>query len=271
MKRLLSLFDYTGTWSAPFWDAGWDVFMVDLQHGQDIASFDCASIIEDFLEDGLIDGLIAALPCTEFTVAGSRHWARKDDDGTTDAAVHLAMQTIRTIEFVKPDFWAIENPNRGRIPKIVPFLDKSDFSFHPADFGGRLNPPQDVRDRLDTLAALGEARRFDDMTQADVELTRDWNAYAKETGLWGHFVEPKKDPVPKVRVCNQGSWIQRLPGQGKNTKNERSKTPEGFAQAFFEANSGYALDWDAIEEGDDEYHSPFWDSDVPYRRHERHK
>ena len=64
------------------------------------------------------------------------------------------------------------------------------------------------------------------------------DAYTKKTGLWGNFNRdlPRNDVAP-VRVCNQGSWIQRLGGKSDKTKELRSMTPMGFARAFYAANS----------------------------------
>lgn len=61
--------------------------------------------------------------------------------------------------------------------------------------------------------------------------------YTKKTCLWGNFNIPKKNAVEPIKVCKQGSWIQKLRGKSEKTKTLRSITPQGFAQAFFEANS----------------------------------
>ena len=39
MLAVLSLFDFTGNWSRPYRDAGYDVRQVDLQHGLDARLF----------------------------------------------------------------------------------------------------------------------------------------------------------------------------------------------------------------------------------------
>ena len=62
------------------------------------------------------------------------------------------------------------------------------------------------------------------------------DAYTKKTCLWGEFNAPAKNPVEPVRVCSQGSWVQKLGGKSERTKELRSTTPLGFAKAFFEAN-----------------------------------
>ena len=36
MRRILSLCDYTGNWSQPYYEAGYDVVRIDLQHGGDV-------------------------------------------------------------------------------------------------------------------------------------------------------------------------------------------------------------------------------------------
>jgi hypothetical protein len=55
--------------------------------------------------------------------------------------------------------------------------------------------------------------------------------YTKRTCLWGEFSTPVRTPVPAL----QGSKLHRLPPSPERAA-LRSKTPEGFAKAFFEAN-----------------------------------
>jgi hypothetical protein len=77
------------------------------------------------------------------------------------------------------------------------FLGKPDFVFDPCDFG---------------------------------------DPYTKKTCLWGNFNHPAKNWVEPLRVCSQGSWLQKLGGKSEKTKTLRSITPQGFARAFFEVN-----------------------------------
>lgn len=57
--------------------------------------------------------------------------------------------------------------------------------------------------------------------------------YTKKTCLWGDFIRPEFNWVKPT----EGSKMWRLfGGKSAKTKRERSKTPEGFARAFFEAN-----------------------------------
>jgi len=57
--------------------------------------------------------------------------------------------------------------------------------------------------------------------------------YTKKTLLWGEFNEPDKTPVEPT----EGSKLWRMyGGKSAKTKEMRSITPAGFAQAFFNAN-----------------------------------
>jgi len=62
------------------------------------------------------------------------------------------------------------------------------------------------------------------------------DAWTKKTCLWGVFNEPVKTPVKPIRTTSQGSWIQKLGGKSAKTKELRSITPQGFANAFYKAN-----------------------------------
>ncbi len=62
--------------------------------------------------------------------------------------------------------------------------------------------------------------------------------YRKKTALWGRFNEPVKCPVEPqgVRHGQPDEWYSRRGGSSEKTKEYRSRTPAGFAKAFFEAN-----------------------------------
>ena len=65
-KTILSLFDYSGSWSQPYVDAGYEVVRVDLKStGQDVRL-----ITRDRLPGGVV-GVMAAPPCTDFEITAS--------------------------------------------------------------------------------------------------------------------------------------------------------------------------------------------------------
>lgn len=231
-KTLLSLFDFTGAWARPFEEAGWNVLQVDIKHGDDVRDFSARWLIENVCQGFLIDGVVAAPPCTDFSRSGARHWAAKDADGRTADSVHLVYQTLRTIDFLRPDFWALENPI-GRIARLVPELGAPTCMFDPCDFAGWTDLSREDGRRLDALRARHPGSGF---TAEEVALVKRTNAYTKRTALWGCFRCPTPRRVEPVRTSMQGSWLQQLGGASGRTKEERSITPDGFARAFYLAN-----------------------------------
>lgn len=127
MKTILSLFDHSGQWSAPYAAAGYNVIRVDIQDGTDVMTFDHLSI-------GPVHGILAAPPCTDFASAGARWFARKDASGSTAQSVALVRRTLQIISDLNPQWWALENPV-GRIHTLVPELGSAAYRFDPCDFG----------------------------------------------------------------------------------------------------------------------------------------
>ncbi len=209
MKTLLSLFDYSGNWSAPYAENGWNVILWDKKHDPDLYdTFSdimdaCSEFIYDHIFDnyGTVDGILAAPPCTEFAGSGAQYWPVKDVDGRTDQAVEFVYQVLRIVDLCKPYFWVMENPV-GRLPKLIPELGKP-WYFQPYWYG---------------------------------------DPYTKKTGLWGSYRKPEKvNQVDPIKSCDQGSWIQKLGGNSEKTKELRSMTPKGFANAFYDANNDFSI------------------------------
>ena len=227
---VLSIFDTTGEWALPWAEAGHLVTTIDVKdnmsgmmHYQcDVNDF-CVAWVHDHIE-GPVDVILAAVPCTDFTVSGAQYWPEKDADGRTAASVRLVHQILGLVDYLKPSVWAIENPGRGRLaPKkgggLVPELERfGPWTFEPHHYG---------------------------------------DAYTKNTGLWGTFNQdlPRNDVEP-VRACKAGSWLMQLGGKSEKTKAARSVTPAGFARAFYLANH------DLPEQDDDDI--DFYDSPIDW-------
>lgn len=243
MKNVLSLFDTTGGWSGPYAeDPDFDVTAVDLQNWIPIDVNDVDSAETSMEMFGDIDIILAAPPCTDFAVSGAQYWPAKDRDGRTEASLELVSQVKRLVDLYEPTdpeyveeygplIWAIENPV-GRMGKLSGL--GAPWYFDPCDFAGYLNPSPDVLAELDRI----RAKNGRGVTAAEVGFVMEWNAYTKKTGLWGNFARPAKKRIEPVRVCAQGSPLQRAGGKSDKTKNFRSATPRGFALAFFAANQG---------------------------------
>jgi len=125
-KKLLSLFDYSGNWALPYRENGWNVIQVDVKLGYDILDFEYKGL-------GEVGGILAAPPCTHFSVSGAQYWKAKDADGRTDKHLALIDKTIEIINWFNPNFWALENPV-GRLKKLRPELGDP-WYFHPYEFG----------------------------------------------------------------------------------------------------------------------------------------
>lgn len=146
-----------------------------------------------------VHGILMAPDCNPFAGSGAQYWDDKDADGRTLAGISLVDACLRMVAIYQPQWWALENP----VGRLRRWLGPPALSFDPCDYGG-----------------YGD----------------ESDAYTKRTLLWGKFRAPIRKPVPPIRACSQGSWIQTLGGSSERTKELRSVTPKGFAQAFFEAN-----------------------------------
>lgn len=125
MPKLASLFDYSGVWSKPYKNAGWEVIQIDLQLGQDILD---QAIVTN------LDGIIIQPPCTDFANSGARWFAEKDEDGRTQYSISLVNRAMEWIDKNPSAWWVLENP-AGRIHKLVPRLGQPVFIFSPHEYG----------------------------------------------------------------------------------------------------------------------------------------
>lgn len=205
MKTILSLFDHSGRWSDPYKNNGYEVIKVDIKDGKDCLLFpssmsDTPRFPRDFNDIRNLDiyGILAAPPCTVFSGSGACR-ARSDDQ--MRQGLSLVDCCFRIVWATKPKFWAIENP----VGKLVKFIGDYQFKFDPYEFAGWSDDPDEDR-------------------------------YTKKTCLWGSFNVPEKKPIDPIKVCEQGSWIQKLGGKSDRTKELRSITPKGFSLAFYESN-----------------------------------
>lgn len=166
---ILSLFDYTGNWPRYFRENGFDVIQVDIKRGIDILAWEPP--------EGEVFGILAAPPCTDFSVSGAQYWKAKDGDGRTAHSVSLVQRALDIIELKKPKFWILENP----VGRLKNWIGPPKLYVHPYEFAGYAPNPEEDR-------------------------------YTKKTGLWGNFKLPEKRPLEPIKVCSQGSWLQKLGG-----------------------------------------------------------
>jgi site-specific DNA-cytosine methylase len=218
--NVLSLFDYTGNWPYYYKQAGHYVKLIDIKHGDDILTW------KFWQERRHYDVVLAAFPCTEFSVSGAQYWKQKDEDGRTADALRLVEVTTEILLHFSPEIWALENPV-GRIrrmfrgeyrdgephlninPVVQNWLRQPKLIFNPCEYGGWLEPEGDK--------------------------------YTKRTLIWGEFNElQKKEVEPEFLIASNGDKYSPIHmntgGKSERTKELRSATPMGFARAFYEAN-----------------------------------
>jgi len=139
-RTILSLCDYTGVWSDPYKNSGYNVIQVDIAHEQDVRLM--------MLPECPVHGILAAPPCTCFACSGNR-WKRSDAEMID--ALSIVDACLRFVVMCRPNFWALENP----VGKLRRYLGKPKFYFNPCDYGdfgeaytkktclwGEFTPPQ---------------------------------------------------------------------------------------------------------------------------------
>ena len=220
-KVILDLCGGTGSWSKPYADNNYDVKVLTLPDF-DVAKWKEYDWLIDLINDNQIHGILAAPPCTMFSIARNDKTARKPRDlkggmkivQSCLDIIHecLYKQHKRNGEGLK--FWALENPYSGYLKR---FLGEPILTFHPYEYG---------------------------------------DPYTKNTAIWGDFNIPKKNPVkPRefehpttkgakdfVSCVEHFRDLKDIPdGYLEKTGYRkravmRSMTPQGFANAFYKAN-----------------------------------
>lgn len=211
-KIILDLCGGTGSWSKPYLEGGYDVRNITLPE------YD----VRYFKPPKRVYGILAAPPCTDFSVSGVRWWAKKDKEKGLMEALSIVEACLRIIKSTHPHFWALENPV-GRLPR---YIGKYRYTFQPYDYGdpwtkrtciwGEHNMP--VKNPVKPVGMLprnGDTVNFPSWTGS--------NAGGKRLGIVDH---PEYLPP---------DWIHRLP-PSPNRAALRAITPPGFARAFYEAN-----------------------------------
>lgn len=122
MMAILSLCDFTGEWSKPYREAGYDVRQVDIRRGDDVRLFEALPYP--------VRGVLAAPPCTHLASSGARWWEGKGEQALLDAMA-VVDACLRIITVHRPLWWVLENP----VGRLTRFLGDPRMAFDPADYG----------------------------------------------------------------------------------------------------------------------------------------
>ncbi len=211
---VICLCDITGTFAAPWVEAGYHAVLVDPQHPAgvhtdgSVTRIGCTIVEALPVLGSLIRGYRVAFvagfpPCTDVSLSGTRWWASKREaDPYFQAKAAIVAEQCRMIGELSGAAWFFENP-KSAFSKI---FGKPQHKFQPADYAG--------------------------FCESD--------NYTKETWLWsgGGFIMPApyrldELPPPDDRIHKAAPGAERA--------NFRSATPMGFARATCAANAGSDL------------------------------
>jgi len=198
MKTIISLFDHSGNWSQPYVDQATASGEYDVYRFDIKDSLDILDFDCHYLLDTCDFGEVhGILSAPPCTdFSSSGAWTWKDKDQDG--------RTAHSLELVMQVLRCVElfGPEFWAIENPVGRLPK-------------------------LIPSLGKPWYFNPCDYGD--------PYTKKTGLWGDFnrqgLEALKAPVPAT-----DNWIMKLGSRSEFTKEQRSVTPPGFSQAFFQAN-----------------------------------
>jgi len=126
--KVLELFAGSRSFSKVAEEMGMETFTTDIKQFDkidyvcDILDLDNDLLMEKLFQKGIdnVDIIWASPPCTYFSVASIGHHWHKDHTPKTEQAklgVKIVQKTLDIINFIKPDFYFIENP-RGKLRKL---------------------------------------------------------------------------------------------------------------------------------------------------------
>ena len=237
-KYVISLYDYTGEALKPWAMAGYQCLAYDIQHSKqqrtihykgdgyisyihaDLHNIATLDFIYDSLSGKEVTFAMAFCVCTDLAVSGAGWFAKKRerDPLFQRKAANYAIWCAELFQALDCPYF-IENP----VSVLSTLWRKPDYSFHPFEYGGYIDPEQAEHPKWpDYIAPM--------------------DAYTKKTCLWpgGDFTMPDISPVePEAGYSRQHL---KLGGKSMKTKNIRSATPRGFAQAVFNANNSSMQD-----------------------------
>lgn len=222
-KIILDLCGGTGSWSEPYKDAGYDVRVITLPYysvsdvvfGGDYMVFNKQTYKDAVYDMGVdykaVYGILAAPPCTEFSVAKGN----RPRDFETALKVVAACQNIiwqcRLHRNLK--FWAMENP-RGFLRQ---FIGKPAFTFEQWQFSGNKRKATDLWGYYNVPKST--------VKDFPIDMAKNDGRSRAHAADW---TRPECED-------KYSQYVSQFKGDAKRAA-IRAITPPGFAQAFYQAN-----------------------------------
>lgn len=204
-KIILDLCGGTGSWSRPYKDAGYDVRIITTPK-YDVTKWRDYPDLVELVESGKVYGVLAAPPCTMFSMARTVAKTPRDMKSALKV-VNACLDIIAECQYDngRLAFWALENPKA----RLRWFLGKPLHTFQPMDYGDPHSKKTDIWGYFNA-----------DLKKNPVELNEKQRKQS-------HLNSRELPQLPDGYVCP--------PDMNKRAA-QRSITPEGFANAFFKAN-----------------------------------
>lgn len=201
MMKVVSLFDVSGVMVKPWRDAGYECWVVDIQHQEGVhrgvdgiirVGADLTKPVPGAVPREGVAFVAAFPPCTHLAVSGARWFKGKGLRALEESVACFATAAEFCEQTGAP--YCIENP----VSTISTYWRKPDYTFHPWHYG---------------------------------------DMYTKKTCLWtgGGFVMPEVLYREQPACVDTKKIHYASPGEGR--AGFRSQTPGGFAQTVFEANA----------------------------------
>jgi len=193
-RIVLDLCGGSGSWSEPYRLAGYDVRLITLP------KFDVRTYQIPEYPEG-IHGILAAPPCTHFSLARTTAKSERDFKG----ALEIVNACLRIVAEARLEgslqWWALENP----VGYLRQFIGIPGFTFNPYDFGDPWTKPTDL-----------------------------WGYFGRPQFNYCRPEGGENIAKVKLRSIAQSLTIGRQ--LRLKSADVWAITPPGFAQAFFKAN-----------------------------------
>lgn len=217
-KIILDLCGGTGSWAKPYKDQGYDVRTITLPE-YDVTKWRTYPDLVELIENNQVYGIVAAPPCTMFSIARNDKTAKMPRDMREGMKVVQACMDIIHECLYKPyrinenslKFWALENPASGYLTR---FMGNPPLVFDPSEYG----------DNHTKKTAIWGMFNNPKKTTKAITLKGDENNYVKSVEK---YFDEKKHLIPVGYREKTGLSMRTV---------VRSITPQGFATAFQKAN-----------------------------------
>ena len=201
-KIILDLCGGTGAWSKPYAEAGYDVRLITLP------KFDVCT----YIPPRKVYGILAAPPCTEFSILNCKAEARERKPAE---GLKIVIACLQIIERCRPAWWALENP----VGYLREYMGESRLIFQPWEYGDPWTKRTEIWGEFRVPKKLYE--RWEDVPNKVPLYIRS----GRRKPNFAYLHKSAQALIPSL------AWAKV-----KTDADFRAITPPGFAKAFFEFN-----------------------------------